>query len=86
MSVLVNHAVFMKKQPFLDFLCEIMLQSPCGKREYGRQKNISKADGNDVLRYLDTNSQNYRQEVAFLLKQCKGNYWSSLSIDTNSLL
>lgn len=74
MNILVSHAVFMKKQPFLDFLCEVMLHSPSGKRDYGRQRDVLKADGNDVLRYLDTQSKNYQQEAQFLLKQCKGTY------------
>ncbi|CAF1176658.1 unnamed protein product [Rotaria sordida] len=69
----VNYSIFMKKQPFLDFLCEIMLDSPCGKRKYGRQRNIRKADLNDVVQFLDSNSNRtyYEGEVEFLLKHCK---------------
>jgi hypothetical protein len=71
---IVKHTVFTKKQPFLDFLCEVMLHSPCGKRKYGRQRDVQKVDGNDVLRFLDINTATYRGEVDFLLKQCKRKY------------
>ncbi|CAF3953958.1 unnamed protein product [Rotaria sp. Silwood2] len=71
MNLDVKHTVFMKKQPFLEFLCEIMLHSPCGKRKYARQRNVSKADGEDVLRFLDINNPTYRNEIDFLLKHCK---------------
>ncbi|CAF4203077.1 unnamed protein product, partial [Adineta steineri] len=59
MNLDVKHTVFMKKQPFIEFLCEIMSHSPSGKRKYGRQRNISKADGEDVLRFLDINNPAY---------------------------
>ncbi len=61
----------MKKQPFLEFVCEIMLHSPCGKRKYARQRNMTKADGADVLEFLDINNRTYRIEAEFLLKHCK---------------
>ncbi|CAF0732947.1 unnamed protein product [Adineta steineri] len=71
MNLDVKHTVFMKKQPFIEFLCEIMLHSPSGKRKYGRQRNISKADGGDVLSFLDINNPAYQHELDFLLKYCK---------------
>jgi hypothetical protein len=61
----------MKKQPFLEFVCEIMAHSPCGKRIYGRQRNVPKATGDDVLEFLDINNPTYRIEAEFLLKHCK---------------
>ena len=73
-SILVSHAVFMKKQPFLEFLCEVMLRSPSGKLTYGQQRDVVKAEGDDVLQFLDVNSQYYQDEAAFLLKQCKGKF------------
>ncbi|CAF1296812.1 unnamed protein product [Adineta steineri] len=71
MNLDVKHTVFMKKQPFIEFLCEIMLHSPSGKRKYGRQKNILKADGGDVLNFLDINNLAYHHELDFLVKYCK---------------
>jgi hypothetical protein len=69
--IVVSHTIFLKKQPFLEFLCEIMLQSPSGKREYSNRRQIRKVDGNDVLRYLDIRSPTYPNEADFLLKHCK---------------
>ncbi len=67
----MSHTVFLKKQPFLEFLCEIMLHSPCGKQKYGRQRNVQKVDGDDVLQFLNTRSLTYQNEADFLLKHCK---------------
>jgi len=64
----------MKKQPFLEFVCEVMLRSPSGKRTYGQQRNVVKAKGDDVLQFLDIDSPDYQDEAAFLLKQCKGKF------------
>jgi hypothetical protein len=62
----------MKKQHFLDFLCEVMLHSPCGKRHYRRDHNLRKAEMTDVLQFLDRNSnRHYDGETEFLLKHCK---------------
>ncbi|CAF4995849.1 unnamed protein product, partial [Rotaria magnacalcarata] len=62
----------MKKQPFLEFLCEVMLHSPCGKRRYaGRQRNVQKVNGDDVLEFLDVSNPTYHIEMNFLLKHCK---------------
>ena len=61
----------MKKQPFLDFLCEVMLQSPSGRKRYSRDRNRTKAEGDDVLWFLDHTNPDYRTETAFLLKHCK---------------
>ncbi|CAF4400597.1 unnamed protein product, partial [Rotaria sordida] len=48
-----------------------MMHSPCGKRKYGGQRNVQKADGNDVLKFLDINKSIYKSEADFLLKHCK---------------
>ncbi|CAF3439875.1 unnamed protein product [Rotaria socialis] len=72
MNLDINHGVFMKKQPFLEFLCEIMLHSPCGKKRYGgRQRNVQKVHGDDVLEFLDIRNPTYQIEMNFLLKHCK---------------
>ena len=71
MHIVVRHTVFMKKQPFLDFVCEVMLYSPSGKKKYGRLRDVRKADGSDVLDYLDVNNRAYRIDADFLLKHCK---------------
>src|SRR5439155_1978028 len=73
--VVVSHTIFLKKQPFLDFVCEIMLHSPSGKRTYGHQRNVQKADRVDVLKFLDMRSSTYQSEVYFLLKHCKRKYF-----------
>ena len=77
-TIAVKHTVFMKKQSFLEFACEIMLHSPSGKRIYGGQRNIEKATGDDVLTFLDRANPNYRNEATFLLKHCKRKYFSFL--------
>jgi hypothetical protein len=64
----------MKKQPFLEFVCEVMLHSPSGKKKYGRQRNMQKVEGNDVLQFLDASNRQYRIEADFLLKNCKRKY------------
>ncbi len=69
--IVVSHTIFLKKQPFLEFVCEVMLQSPSGKREYGNRRNIRKVEGKDALRYLDIRSPTYKSEADFLLKHCK---------------
>ena len=71
MLIVVKHSVFMKKQSFLDFVCEVMMQSPSGKKIYGRQKDARMAEGRDVLEFLDVRNRNYRSEADFLLKHCK---------------
>jgi len=48
-----------------------MLHSPCGKQKYGRQRNVQKVDGDDVLQFLNTRSLTYQNEADFLLKHCK---------------
>jgi hypothetical protein len=61
----------MKKQPFLDFLCEVMRQSPCGKWRYGSNRNVEKLQMSDVLEFLNpnTNGHYYHGEIDFLSKQ-----------------
>ncbi|CAF4248133.1 unnamed protein product, partial [Adineta steineri] len=50
-----------------------MLHSPCGKYHYRHNRNIKKANINDVLAFLDRdgNDKDYAREIEFLLKQCK---------------
>jgi hypothetical protein len=74
--VVVSHRVFMKKQPFLDFLCEIMRHSPCGKKCYGGNQNIRIAEMRDVLEFFDRNISGgyYDGELEFLLKHCKSKH------------
>lgn len=48
-----------------------MLHSPCGKRKYARQRYIQKANGDDVLEFLNIDNPTYKNEVDFLLKHCK---------------
>jgi len=82
--VVVSHRVFMKKQPFIDFLCEVMLHSPCGKRHYRREQNLRKADLRDVLKFLDRNSNRYYDgEIEFLLEHCKSKQLIFFSMKTN---
>ena len=50
--LIVKHTVFLKKQPFLEFLCEIMLHNPCGKQRYDDQRNMKKVNVEDVLEFL----------------------------------
>ncbi len=69
--IVVSHTVYLKKQPFLDFICEILLHSPCGKRDYGRQRDARMVHGNDAIIYLDSRSPTYESEANFLLKHCK---------------
>ena len=66
--------MFLKKQPFLEFVCEVMLQSPSGKKKYGRERDLRKVDGGDVLQWLEWDNRNARGDLVFLEKQCKGEY------------
>jgi len=45
----------MMKQPFLDFLCELMLHSPCGKWQYGQNRMIRAVPMEKVLKFFDQN-------------------------------
>ncbi|CAF3977665.1 unnamed protein product [Adineta steineri] len=73
MNLDVSHGIFQKKQSFLDFLCEVMRHSPCGKYHYRHKRNIKTAHIDDVLAFLDRdgNDKDYAREIEFLLKQCK---------------
>ncbi|CAF0807946.1 unnamed protein product [Rotaria sp. Silwood1] len=69
MNLDIKHTVYMKKQSFLEFVCEVMLHSPCGKRKYGRHRDVQTANGDDVLRFLDINTNpTYNHEADFLRK------------------
>ena len=74
--LIVKHTVFLKKQPFLEFLCENMLHSPYGKQRYGGQRNMKKINVEDVLKFLHINNPMYKSEEEFLLKHCKRTYAS----------
>ena len=73
---IVNHGIFLRRQPFLDFVCEIMRCSPCGKYYQGQNRYQSKLSMKDVEQYLDptNNAQFYNGEIDFLVKQCKRKY------------
>ncbi|CAF1368534.1 unnamed protein product, partial [Adineta ricciae] len=71
MNLDVKHSVFTKKQSFLDFVCEVMVQSPSGKAKHSRQRDVRMADGGDVLQWLDVRNRSYRNDAEFLLKHCK---------------
>ncbi|CAF1302297.1 unnamed protein product [Adineta steineri] len=73
MNLDVSHGIFQKKQSFLDFLRDVMLHSPCGKYHYRHNRNIKKANINDVLDFFDRNVNNayYAGEIEYLLKNCK---------------
>ena len=58
----------MTKQSFLDFACEVMIQSPCGRKHFGRDQKI---EIEDVQKFLD---QNISGEFDFLLKHCERKY------------
>jgi len=84
MFVVVSHRVFMKKQPFLGFLCEVMLHSPCGKRHYRRDRNLQRAELTDVLKFLDQSSnQYYDDEIEFLFKHCESEQSIFFFLETN---
>ncbi|CAF1451736.1 unnamed protein product [Rotaria magnacalcarata] len=73
MNLDVSHAVFQKEQSFLDFLCDVMLHSPLGKRHYSRGRNVNKAKLEDVVRFLNQNisRNNYSGEIDFLRQNCQ---------------
>lgn len=71
----MKSGVFLKKQPFLDFVREIMLQSPCGKRKYAHQRYLTMVSYEDVLEFLNTNNRAYQSEAHFLLKHCSRKYF-----------
>lgn len=77
----VNYGVFQKKQPFLEFLREVMRHSPCGKY-YKRDRTISRIEIDAVVNYLDRNqnAKYYDDEIEFLLKHCKRKCSNLLSI------
>jgi hypothetical protein len=76
MILTVSHAIFMKKQPFINFLCEVMLHSPRGKWQYGRNPGMRTAEIDDILNFLNPNLNvgYYDGEVEFLLEHCKRKY------------
>ncbi len=75
--IVVSHRVFIKKQSFLDFLCEVMLHSPSGKWRYNGNRNVRKAEMEDVVKFFDRqiNDGYYDGEVEFLLKHCQSKYF-----------
>lgn len=75
-SIIVNYSVFLKKQPFIDFLCEIMRQSPCGRWKYGNDTRITNVEIKDVVEFFDPvfNAEFHDKEGEFLLKHCQGQF------------
>ncbi|CAF2600413.1 unnamed protein product [Rotaria sp. Silwood2] len=73
MNLDMSHTIFMKEQSFIDFLCEVMLHSTCGKNHYKYKQNVHKAEMKDVLKFLDQNinGNDYHGEIEFLLNHCK---------------
>ena len=67
----VKYSVFMKKQPFLDFVGEVMLNSPSGKHLYGRDRQATSAKLYDIQQFLHRENPRSSSEASFLLKQCK---------------
>ncbi|CAF4984306.1 unnamed protein product, partial [Rotaria sp. Silwood1] len=69
----VSHKIFMKEQSFLDFLCDVMYHSPCGKRHWTNKRSTSKLQIQDVLQIFNktTNNIYYEGEVEFLLNCCR---------------
>ena len=61
----------MKKQPFLDFVGEVMLNSPSGKQFYGRDRQATKVNLYDIQQFLHRENPRYSSEATFLLKHCK---------------
>ncbi|CAF5120382.1 unnamed protein product, partial [Rotaria magnacalcarata] len=50
-----------------------------GKRRYaGRQRNVHKVNGDDVLEFLDVSNPTYHIEMNFLLKHCKSKHFPHL--------
>lgn len=77
--------MFTTEQPFLDFLCEVMLRSPCGERHYSRRRHMERAESRDILKFLDQNINGvyYDGEIEFLLKHCKSKQQICFSTMTN---
>ncbi|CAM4972896.1 unnamed protein product [Rotaria socialis] len=73
MNLDVSHAVFQKEQSFLDFLCDVMVHSPLGKRHYPQWQKVNKAKLEDVLNFLNQNISlsDYSGEIEFLLQNCQ---------------
>lgn len=63
----------MTEQPFLDFLCQIMRQSPTGKWLYSERRKMGDLKPEDVLNFFDPdeNGNYYQDEMNFLLDHCR---------------
>ncbi|CAF0788505.1 unnamed protein product [Adineta ricciae] len=73
MNLDVNHGIFQRRQKFLDFVCEVMHYSPCGRYYRTQNRHESKLSMENVEEYLDSknNAGFYKDEIEFLLKHCK---------------
>lgn len=65
--------MFVKEQPFLQFLCEVMQYSPTGKWLSSTRRNAGRLTVEDVLKFFDPNQNRdyYRREIEFLTEQCR---------------
>lgn len=63
----------MKKQWFIDFLCEIMRYSPLGKQHFGYNNRNRNDIINDLLGFFDEKyaGEYYQGERKFLLDHCQ---------------
>lgn len=68
----VSHRVFMTKQPFLHFLCDIMSQCPSYKKRYGRTESNRRATLTEVVALFDPiRNDQYHIDREFFLKNCR---------------
>ena len=69
----VSYQAFMQRQPFIDFLCEIMRHSPLGKKQYANKDRSTKVSTGDLLNFFDIQyaGDYYQGERDFLVKHCR---------------
>ena len=87
-SSAVSYGVFIKEQPFLNFLCEVMLHSPTGKWLRSNRRNVGRLELKDVINFFDPdqNGEYYDGERKFLLEHCRSKYCTYLIRWTNSFI
>ncbi|CAF3918070.1 unnamed protein product [Rotaria sordida] len=76
MNLDMSYTIFIKEQSFIDFLCEVMLHSPLGKKYYKNMQKVQKAEMEVVVEFLDQNisGTHYHGEIEFLLNNCERKY------------
>ncbi|CAF0788522.1 unnamed protein product [Adineta ricciae] len=81
MNLDISHAVFQKRQPFLEFLCELLRYSPCGQWYNKHSSHTHAVTMSSAVQYLDSNenAEYYDGEIEYLLQYCK-----HLSVRSNS--